>query len=81
MNAELRAELASVKTELQKARDAVAEQTVRAKVADENALRLVADIQRLREELAAAREAKAEAVGAIKALNADKTKAGGMELE
>lgn len=68
LNAELRAEITAVKAELNEARAAVAEQTVRAKVADENAVHLVADIQRLRDELAAAREAKAEAVGALKAL-------------
>lgn len=40
----------------------MAELTVLAKVADENAVHLVADIQRLREELTAAGEAKTEAV-------------------
>ena len=75
LNAELRAELAAVKAELKDAREAVAEQTVRAKVAGENAVHLTADIRRLRDELAAAREAKAEAVGALKALTA----AGGLK--
>lgn len=68
LNAELRAELAAVKTELQEARAAASEKTVRAKVADENAARLVEDIRRLREALSAAREERAEAIGALKAL-------------
>ena len=68
LNAELRAELDAVRAELKDAREAAAEQSVRAKVADENAEHLVDDIRRLRDELAAAREAKAEAVGALKAL-------------
>lgn len=68
VNAELRAELAATKAELREARKDAAEQRVRAKVADENAVHLAADIERLREELAAAREARAEAVGALKAL-------------
>lgn len=72
INAELRAELTAVKAELNEARSAIAEQTVRAKVADENAGHLVADIERLREELASAREAKAEAVGALNALKGAK---------
>lgn len=68
LNAGLRSELAAVRAELKDAREAVAEQRVLAKVADENAVRLSADIQRLRDELSAAREARAEAVGALKAL-------------
>lgn len=68
LNAELRAELTAVRAELKDTREAAAEQSVRAKVADENAERLVDDIRRLCDELAAAREAKAEAVGALKAL-------------
>ena len=68
LNAELRAELAAVRAELKNANDAVAEQKARAKVSDENAERLVEDVQRLREALAKAREEKAEAVGALRAL-------------
>lgn len=67
LNADLRAEVAATKKKLEDAKAAAAEAKARASVADENAAHLVADIERLREALATAREERAEAVGALKA--------------